>query len=158
MNVDMCVHWSWFRNDKWLCVTAFGAFPLNVFKMATSRHSHTLTWRECHIGIASSFGLLLGGFSCMSLFSHPLSLVRSLLILFTLFSRWLSLLKWSLESFNLHAIIHFDRYQRMNLIPFTVCHPSIANRSFCVCHFLVDGKRERKWEWEKMNRKHHLCM
>lgn len=49
-----------------VCYTAFGAFPLNV--SLKWQHQETNTWRECHTGIASSTGLLLGGFLFMSLF------------------------------------------------------------------------------------------
>lgn len=61
-----------------VCYTAFGAFLLNV--SLKWQHQETNTWRECHTGIASSTGLLLGGFLFMSLF-----LVFSLTLTLSLF-------------------------------------------------------------------------
>lgn len=112
---------------------SFGTeFPLNVLEMATSRDTHTQK-----VTLGSSTGFIVARFaplvgflcSCHSLLfiympARPLLLLPPLPPSPLPFS-----LSRSFESFNLHAIIYFDRYQRMNLIPFTVCHPSIAQQN-----------------------------
>lgn len=68
-NLDMCICWSLFRNDKWLCQTAFAVkFPLNVFlkKIVTSRDTYTHT-EKVNVTLGSWWvlvGLLFVGFLC----------------------------------------------------------------------------------------------
>lgn len=128
------------RTNKQVNVTLGSLVPLACYSVAFLFMSH----------LRRSYSFFLILFFLLVLHSFSL-----------LFSRLLSLLKWSLESFNLHAIIHFDRYQRnephsVHRLPYIHLSPTEP----FVCHsgdIFEQSELKRERERRRMNgeHKHH---